>query len=214
MAVPTEITVPTLKGSWTLDSSVTEGMDDVLKLQGVGWLTRKAINTATVTLKFTSTPETSASGAPTTRLTMNQSLTGGIGASTEERIMDWTERERSNHIYGDTLTKSQFIKGIKKDDGSIVPELSLQSKPASKEQEEQIVKFLTGGKPHVTGETEDELKDLYIHDFGRNEKAGWTAEQVWGLEDIGSQQYLTRRVVVVKGDTFEKAHMVYKFSGL
>ena len=39
-------------------------------------------------------------------------------------------------------------------------------------------------------------------------------DQIWGLEDIGSQQYLTRRVVVVKGDTFEKAHMVYKFSGL
>ncbi|KAL4890286.1 hypothetical protein BDV59DRAFT_204471 [Aspergillus ambiguus] len=146
---------------------------------------------------------------------MNQTLTGGIGGSTEERIMDWAERERSNHIYGDTLTRSQFINGIKCEDDSLVPDVQLQSKFTSEGQKEEALKFLRGGKPHLAGDNAgNDGKDLYIHDFGRNEKAGWTAEQVWGFEVIDSHQYLTRRVVVVKGDSFEKAHMVYKFNGL
>ncbi|KAL6237538.1 hypothetical protein BDW75DRAFT_79080 [Aspergillus navahoensis] len=212
MAVPGDITVKTLKGSWTLDKSVSVNMDGILKLQGVSWLSRKAISAATVTLNFTSSVEPSpSSGEPAVHLTMRQTLTGGIGASAEERITDWVERERSNHIYGDVLSRSRLIKGAREEDGSVRPDLDLQSKPSNDVIKEEIRRFLR----EAVGQAEsDDLTDLFIHDFGRNEKSGWTAEQVWSIEVIDSQKCLIRRVAVVRGDEYELARLVYRFSGL
>ncbi|KAL4916757.1 hypothetical protein BDW62DRAFT_218577 [Aspergillus aurantiobrunneus] len=219
MEIPSDITMKTLKGSWTLDKSVTDDTDSILKLQGVGWLTRKGIGAATLTLHFTSTVEpTPSSTDPVTHLTMRQTLTGGIPGSTEERIMDWTERERSNHIYGDVLTRSQLINGARDDSGAVRPDLVLQSKTTVDAIAEEIKTFLRGGVPYLaSGQDEDgdkEYPDLYIHDFGWNEKSGWTAEQIWSIEVIDSQRYLTRRVAVVREDGYELARLVYKFSGL
>ncbi|KKK15991.1 hypothetical protein P175DRAFT_0440682 [Aspergillus ochraceoroseus IBT 24754] len=210
MAIPADITLKTLKGSWALDKSVADDADPILKLQGVGWLMRKAIGAATLTLHFASSAEDS-----TVRLEMRQTLTGGIPGATEERIMDWAERERSNHVYGHTLTRSQFINGVRGADGDVQPDLNLQSKPPSAAIEAEIQRFLCGGIPQLNDALESEgYKGIYIHDFGRNEQAGWTAEQVWSLELISSQAYLTRRVVVVKGGSYEMARLVYKFTAL
>ncbi|KAL2811832.1 hypothetical protein BDW59DRAFT_155437 [Aspergillus cavernicola] len=206
MAIPTDITLKTLKGSWTLDKAISDDSDSILRLQGVGWLTRKAIGAATLTLNFTSSVESSV-----VHLTMGQTITGGIAGSTEERIMDWVERERSNHIYGDVLSRSQLIQGVKEDDGAVRPELTLQSKTQPAAIEQEITNFLRGGTPYLSQVENDDYTDLYIHDFGRNEKSGWTAEQVWGIEVINSQSYLTRRVAVVREDAYELARLVYKF---
>jgi hypothetical protein len=161
---------------------------------------------------------------------MRQTLTGGIGASTEERITDWVERERSNHIYGDVLSRSRLIAGVR-EDGSVRPDLDLQSKPSNDAIKEEVQKFLRG----AVGPTDtDDLTDLFIHDFGRNEKSGWTAEQVWALkfkrqprrvltivslqiwsiETINSEKCLVRRVAVVQEEGYEVARLVYKFNGL
>ncbi|KAL3470327.1 hypothetical protein BJX99DRAFT_264319 [Aspergillus californicus] len=212
MEIPKEIALKSLKGSWTLDKSVSDDADSILKLQGVGWLTRKAIGAATLTLHFTSDVEASSSSAPTPHLTMRQTLTGGIPGSTEERIMDWVERERSNHIYGDVKSRSRLISGVI-EDGAVRPVLTLQSKAQPASIEEEVKTFLRGGTPY-TAQTETDYTDLYVHDFGRNEKSGWTAEQIWSIEVINSQQYLTRRVAVVREDGYELARLVYKFSGL
>ncbi|KAL4988022.1 hypothetical protein BDW68DRAFT_177353 [Aspergillus falconensis] len=212
MAAPGDITVKTLKGSWTLDKPVSNNMDGILKLQGVSWLSRKAISAATLTLNFTSGVEPSqSSGEPTVHLTMRQTLTGGIGASTEERIMDWVERERSNHIYGDVLSRSRLIKGAREEDNSVRPDLDLQSKPSNDATKEEVQKFLRGA---VGQADSDDLTDLFIHDFGRNEKSGWTAEQIWSIEVLDAQKCLIRRVAVVRDDEYELARLVYKFSGL
>ncbi|KAL2860975.1 uncharacterized protein BJX67DRAFT_386132 [Aspergillus lucknowensis] len=215
MAIPQDITLKTLKGSWTLDKSISDDMDGMLKLQGVGWLTRKGISAARLTLSFTSTVEPSpSSGSPVLHLTMRQTLSGGIPGSTEERITDWTERERSNHIYGDVLSRSKLIKGVRGDDGAVRPDLTMMSKPSNNAIGEEVTNFLRGGVPHLGEAEKDDLTDLYIHDFGRNEASGWTAEQIWCIETIDSQPYLTRRVAVVRDDGYELARLVYKFSGL
>jgi hypothetical protein len=109
---------------------------------------------------------------------MRQTLTGGIPGSTEERYMDWVERERSNHIYGDTQSRSRLIKGVRDAEGAVRPDVEIQSKPGNDAIEEEVKKFLSAGVPHLGSQENDDLSDLYIHDFGRNEKAGWTAEQV------------------------------------
>jgi hypothetical protein len=109
---------------------------------------------------------------------MRQTLTGGIPGSTEERYMDWVERERSNHIYGDVQSRSRLIKGVRDSEGAVRPDVEIQSKPGNDAIEEEVKKFLSAGVPHLGSAENDDLSDLYIHDFGRNEKSGWTAEQV------------------------------------
>ncbi|KAL5340189.1 NADP-dependent oxidoreductase domain-containing protein [Aspergillus crustosus] len=221
MAIPSDITIKTLKGSWTLDKSITDDSDGILKLQGVAWLIRKGIGAATTTLQFTSTtepssssPSSSSSTEPATNITMRQTLTGGIPGSSEERITDWVERERANHIYGNVQTRSRLVNGVKDENGAVRPELEVQSKTDVKAVEEEIRGYLRGGEPYLVEAGKEVYPELYIHDFGRNEKGGWTAEQIWSIEVIEEQPYLTRRVAVVKEDGYELARLVYKFSGL
>ncbi|KAI9375913.1 hypothetical protein BJX61DRAFT_539368 [Aspergillus egyptiacus] len=213
MEIPADVTIKTLQGSWTLDKTIADDADRILTLQGVGWLTRKAISAATMTLHFTSTqsPDT-----PTTHLKMRQTLTGGIPGSTEDRIMDWAERERSNHIYGEVLSRSRLIGGVRGEDGNVRPELELQSQAGSSAIEEEVRGFLCAGVPDLSSveEKEGRYGDLYIHDFGRNEKGGWTAEQIWCIEVIEGKKYLARRIAVVREDGYELARLVYRFSAL
>ncbi|KAL4793758.1 hypothetical protein BDV19DRAFT_390959 [Aspergillus venezuelensis] len=221
MAIPSDITLKTLKGSWTLDKSVSDSSDSILRLQGVSWLTRKAISAATLTLHFTSSTIETENGTEIPQLTMRQTLTGGIPGSTEERIMDWKERLRSNHVYGDILSKSKLVRGVVFVGGSVKPEIEVQSSVKDEKTAEKIKEFLSGGNTHLTaanegGEVEKSLEyeDLYMHDFGRSEKAGWTAEQIWALETINSQPYLTRRIAAARGEEVELARLVYKFYSL
>lgn len=208
MEIPADLTLKTLKGSWTLvpthpatrkamlmrpgqihlrrhgpdpqartSAFLSSPVNPTnLSQQGVGWLTRKGIGAATLTLTF----ESSVSDTQTTTITMRQTLTGGIAGSTEERIMDWTERERANHIYGNVQTRSQLVKGVKSDDGAFRPDLTLQSNSDNESIKQEIKNFLQAGQPYLApGQDGDaEVPDLFIHDFGRNENGGWTAEQV------------------------------------
>ncbi len=42
---------------------------------------------------------------------------------------------------------------------------------------------------------------------------GWTAEQIWGFEEIKDKRYYTRRVAVWKGDQVQRARLVYDYQG-
>lgn len=41
----------------------------------------------------------------------------------------------------------------------------------------------------------------------------WTAEQIWGFEEIKGERRYTRRVVTWKGDKEERARLVYDYQG-
>ena len=45
---------------------------------------------------------------------------------------------------------------------------------------------------------------------------GWTAEQLWGFEEIDGKRYYTRRVVVrdAKGSKTERVRLVYDYKGV
>ena len=78
----------------------------MLELQGVGWLTRKAIAMATVTLNITHYKDDSA----VEHIDIDQVLTGGIPGTSERRILDWTPREHEDHIFGSVCGKSRRSK--------------------------------------------------------------------------------------------------------
>ena len=42
---------------------------------------------------------------------------------------------------------------------------------------------------------------------------GWTADQIWGFEEIKGERRYVRHVVVRKGDDWKLARLVYDYKG-
>ena len=51
------------------------------------------------------------------RINIAQTITGGFKGTTEKRILDWTERENEDHIFGAVIGKSRRINPEKLDNG-------------------------------------------------------------------------------------------------
>lgn len=44
------------------------------------------------------------------KITVDQVLSGGVGSSTEVRILDWEEREHDDKLFGPLLTRTERVK--------------------------------------------------------------------------------------------------------
>jgi hypothetical protein len=78
----------------------------MLELQGVGWLMRKAIQMATISLSVKHYKDDTG----VEHIDIDQTLSGGIAGTTERRILDWVYREHEDHIFGALLGKSRRSK--------------------------------------------------------------------------------------------------------
>jgi hypothetical protein len=77
-------------------------MDKILTQQNVGWMTRKIIGSATITLGIKHTTD----DAGVEHIDITQTLTGGI--QTEElRTLDWAEREADDRLFGHVVARSR-----------------------------------------------------------------------------------------------------------
>ncbi len=105
MAVPNEITVKNLSGTYTLNRQLSDSSQSVLKMQGVNFLVRQAVaySTVDVTLKQYTSPD------GVQHLDQDQASTGGI-KNFEDRVMDWEQGEKSNWIWGKVSGKSRYTK--------------------------------------------------------------------------------------------------------
>jgi hypothetical protein len=115
-----------------------------------------------------------------------QTTTGGLGGTTEKRIVNWTENDHRDHIFGHVVGKSRFIRGSKGEDGKVRPDIDLQTDV----KDEKILKFLRG-EIFVDGEETEgfvvdepagddlgEGEGLWLQSFVVSQDSGWTAEQV------------------------------------
>ncbi|OKL60177.1 hypothetical protein UA08_04838 [Talaromyces atroroseus] len=228
MASPPEITLQNLNGVFVLNKSLSTDTDAILALQGIGWLMRKAISVATVTLAISETVQPNSddpANAPVTKIVVNQTATGNI-KSTESRTADWRVRPHTDRIFGSINGQSRLIRASKPDagDGKVRPSVDVQTTP----KEEKIVKFLKGevdleGNPDdgfIVDEIEDkdgvsygEGEGLWLQNWVKSE-AGWTAEQIWGFETINGQRWHTRRLVVTdKSGKWLIGRLVYDYQG-
>jgi hypothetical protein len=73
-------------------------------MQGIGWMTRKAISWATITLHTKQYVEESK-----THIDIEQTATGGVKGTTENRTLDWNERSHSDYMFGDLKGRSEWI---------------------------------------------------------------------------------------------------------
>ncbi|KAF5011921.1 hypothetical protein F66182_15307 [Fusarium sp. NRRL 66182] len=228
MAAPADTTIQNLNGTWVLNKSLSTDIEPLLALQGIGWLTRKAIGVATITLAVTQHIEPNAddpSNAPITKINIEQTATGGI-KSTESRTTDWRVREHKDRTFGQCAAQSRLVRGQKGADGKIRPVFEVQSEP----KEEKIQRFLRGeitvdgeedpegflveDAQEKDGVTYPEGEGLWLQSFVRSEEAPWTAEQIWGFETINGQRYHSRRLVVATKDgKYLFGRLVYDFQG-
>ncbi|KAK5172158.1 uncharacterized protein LTR77_003796 [Saxophila tyrrhenica] len=106
MAVPPEITIHNLTGSYTLNRTLSDSSQQVLKMQSIGFLVRQAVaySTVTVTLQQYTNPTTGLR-----HLDQTQTSTGGI-RNFEDPIMDWKYTEKENWIWGKVKGRSRYAK--------------------------------------------------------------------------------------------------------
>lgn len=87
------------------NKSLSDSPDAGLALQGIGWLTRKAIGLATVTLHIKEYED----DAKVTHCDISQTATGGVKGTTENRTFDNEWRDHSDWLFGKVKGRTQWI---------------------------------------------------------------------------------------------------------
>ncbi|KAI9679982.1 MAG: hypothetical protein M1817_004997 [Caeruleum heppii] len=206
MAAPPQKTIKDLTGDWVMNKTLSDPTDPILQMQHIGWFLRKAIGLATVTLHIkqykapaseSSPPITSTSTSSTntstptstemiTHIDITQTATGGIQGTTELRTLDDQLREHTDHIFGKLRGRSRFVTVTKEVQDPFLKEGWLEE-TATKE----------GGAVRAWSESVD---------------SDWTAEQVWGFEEVeGKRRYVRHVVVTNKQGERKVARLVYDF---
>jgi hypothetical protein len=83
---------------------LSDPTDEILKLQGMPWLQRKAVSIGSLTLKIKHTKNDGIDS-----ITIEQFLTGGIPGTKEERVLDWQPKAREDHVFGAVVGRSRRI---------------------------------------------------------------------------------------------------------
>ncbi|OTA69272.1 hypothetical protein K449DRAFT_322262 [Hypoxylon sp. EC38] len=209
MAAPATKTIGDLNGKWVLNKNLSDSVEPALALQGVGWLTRKTINTTSVTLHVKqykgapSPPASAADNALVTRIDIEQVAAAGIKGTTENRCLDFVYREHSDWIFGKVRGRSRWINA---DDLK-----ALVAAPDGEAIKSGWVKDDFVARDWLEGDAEKGGPEGETHILNHVESLdnGWTALQVWGFQDIGGERRYTRNIVVAKGDKFVEFKMIY-----
>ncbi|KAL2817925.1 hypothetical protein BDW59DRAFT_175342 [Aspergillus cavernicola] len=209
MAPSSDAGVLNISGNWIMDKTRSTDLDSVFKLQGIGWITRKAVTASTVTLTITQTAELDDSTAGSTELiTLQQVLTGGFGSGPERRPLTWADLKHNDTLFGSVIIRSRYVTGVKDSGCRVRPVLECQTQVTGSDIESFLTEAVVMGQN--THATEEYIEKAFIQDFVCSVNSGWTAEQLWALETIGEEEYLTRKVVVAKGTSNECARVFYK----
>lgn len=102
-AVPPTTSVANMSGTYTLNKTLSDSTDALLKMQSVGWIVRQAAAYSNISITMKQYAE---AGTGTVRLDVDQASTGGIRSS-EERVLDWEWREKDDKIWGKVRGRSR-----------------------------------------------------------------------------------------------------------
>ncbi|KAF9010369.1 hypothetical protein BDZ89DRAFT_1047630 [Hymenopellis radicata] len=105
MSVPEGFSILNLSGTFTSNNTLSDSMDEILSLQGVSWIKRKAISAASVTLHIKH--YTDADGIE--RIDIERKGPGG-NTTTEDRVLTWTDKHADNPLLGPVIAKSRRVK--------------------------------------------------------------------------------------------------------
>jgi len=184
MAAPPSKTLKDLNGTYTMNKELSGDTNAILMLQGVGWVTRKAIGYATITLEVKQYTDDDG----IVRIDIGQTASG-LPGTTEHRVFNWEAAGHTDRIFGTVVGRSRTVKlaDIEEEFGSKdVEYLGHDMEPAEE----------------------------YIQSYVISEEGKWIANQIWGFQVINGVRYYCRNVVVSstkKNGGVQKATLVYNF---
>ncbi|THH34032.1 hypothetical protein EUX98_g182 [Antrodiella citrinella] len=183
MAIPESMTTLNLSGKYIMNKTLSDDPDEILRLQGVSWFTRRAISMATIYQSMKHYKDDS----DVEHLDIDQVLSGGVAASTELRTLDWKERETAHSLFGAVLGRSRRVK--------------LQ------DLEDEYLK--QGWLPSV--ETDGAIQGIAQSDTAKSGTT-WDSDQIFGLEEINGEKRHTRHIHFTgPGGESILARMVYDY---
>jgi len=198
MAAPASVTIKNLEGKWVMNKTESDAFEGLLALQGISWLTRKAVCAATVTQTLSQSSVTGEDGQPTTQIVIDQAGVAGVKGTTETRTLDWQYRGHSDWLFGTVQGRSRYV---------TLAQILEESK--GKGDVEEDAKFAAEGWLAETEEGET------VESFVDNEANKWTGWQVWGFADVKGERKFVRRITIRRKDNneFKRVRLVYDYTG-
>ncbi|KAM0666560.1 hypothetical protein ACQRIT_005316 [Beauveria bassiana] len=186
MAAPPEKTTKNLTGKWNVNYTYSDSSEPGLIIQGISYLVRKGILAATLSLE---TNQYEAAPSPPNEdellcwhIDIVQSASG-MGTE-ERRCLDNTFRHHSDWLFGNVRGRSRWVSVEDIEDA-----------------------YLKGG---WLVEGESGSKEL-IESHAESEDYGWTADQIWGFQEVDGERRHCRNIVITKGDQRAEFRFVYDY---
>lgn len=217
MAAPATVSPANLTGTYTLNSKLSDSMDPVLKMQGVGWLVRQAASYSTITVKMA---QYARAEDGVVCLDVDQVSTGGI-RSTEERVLNWEWFEKNDRIWGKVRGRARLVFFFSF--FFFFPDSSLWKCDI-------FVDFWRTFRLTVIFysriiklselDADDYLKSGWAQDCVEGDVIEmqvdsitdtWTAQQVWGMAEVKGERRQVRKVLAKKGDKVHRISIVYDY---
>ncbi|AEO66117.1 uncharacterized protein THITE_2047971 [Thermothielavioides terrestris NRRL 8126] len=195
MAAPANKTIGDLNGKWVMNKSQSSNVEPGLALQGIGWVTRKAVTMTTLTLHVKqyvappSPPADPATSPEATHIEIEQTGTGGFKGSTERRCLDGTWREHTDWLFGHVRGRTTWL-----------------ATAADAEDE-----FLAAGWLEGDEEKTGPAGEAHVRSYVESLDSDWTATQIWGFKLIEGVRKYCRNVVIAKGEERVELQLVYDF---
>jgi len=185
MAAPPEVTTLDLSGTFTMNKSLSDDTDEILRLQGVSWFMRKLISSVTITLYVKQYKD--ANGDE--HIDIEQIGTGGFKGNYEQRILTWSEREADDRVFGPVIGKSRRV--------------------ALDQVEDEWQK-----EGWLADTTEHGAIQAYAISNTAKSGTTWIADVIWGFAEVDGLRRHTRKVHFIgpKGEEIN-ARLVYDYQG-
>ncbi|KAE9408249.1 hypothetical protein BT96DRAFT_986025 [Gymnopus androsaceus JB14] len=180
MAVPANLTTLNMSGKFLMNKSLSDPPEEMLNLQGVGWIKRKAIGSATVKVYM----KHSKTDSGVECLSISQEVGGGDPTEPEDKVLDWTEKTKDGKFFGPCVTKSKRVKVEELDEpylkegwtadtlehGCILVYLSSEGKHGWSTKQTWGVGEVDGERRHVrhvcfTGPKGEKLQNRLVYDY-------------------------------------------------
>ncbi|KAJ3998908.1 hypothetical protein F5050DRAFT_1710157 [Lentinula boryana] len=185
MAVPSDMSILNISGKFASNKSLSdnEASDDILRLQGMGWVKRKIIGAGTLTLAIEHLKN--ADGIEC--INIEQTLNPGGLKTNDERVLDWAEKAKEDSVFGATIGQNRRVKAEDVED-----------------------EYLREG---WTADTLEHglIQSRVVSDTAKS-GVSWTVNQTWGIEEIkGERRYARHMYMKGPKDEEVRGRLVYNY---
>jgi hypothetical protein len=183
MAAPENLSTLNVSAVYTKNKELSDDTDEILSMQGIGKFNRTAISYGTITRYVKHNKDENG----VEHVVSKQTLTG-IPGTTEKRALDWTAEEHYDHLFGAIIGKSR-----RRNVGDIEDD------------------FLKGG--WLPDTLEHGVIATWLESDTKKSGYSWTADEVWGFEEVKGERHFTRRVKFTEkpGGKVVHARIVYDY---